>query len=514
MKRTALLCALAVCALSPLLRADDDDDAPKGPRVSITTPDPTAFHGLSSGAFVISRDDAEGELVVKLSIGGTAANGVDYAELPSSVKLPAGIHSIGLLVQPLGTGPGALGKWVTLSLPEDEAYRVKRPAKASVVIRANTYENQAPVIEITSPANDASLMARTDLTISANASDPNDSVKSVSFFANDRPLGSDDTAPYSIVWENVPPGAHALFARVEDSFGKSTLSATVQIMVTNPPAGGGVKLVAPASGESFKAPADITLTAEPLQPDAKVESISFYSGERLLGTVSASPFSFLWQAVPPGEYQLRAKMTEVGGGASTSERVRIAVRNGEPKVAITEPAAHAVIAHPADVTIKADASDPNDSIKSVLFFIDGRYFGKAETAPYSIVWSNAAPGNHWLTARAIDSYGESASSEGVAITVSNTAPVVKIIAPKDGTTLPSPASFAIEAEASDDDGIRAVSLWSGRHYLGTKTSPPYTFDLRRLGPGDYLFRAKATDKFEVSTTSEPIRVTVTRSARD
>lgn len=517
MNRTALFCALAVCAMSPLLRADDAEAEPGAeptrPRISISTPDPTAFHGVSSGAFVVSRDVAEGELLVKLGIGGTASNGVDYAELPASVKLPAGIHSVGLLVQPLGSGPGAVGKWVTLTALDDDAYRVKRPNKATVLIRANTYENQAPTVEITSPANDTSILARTDLPITATASDANDSVKSVSFFANDRPLGSVEAPPYSIVWSNVPPGSHALFARVEDTFGKSTLSATVHLTATNPPPGLGVKLVAPAAGESFKAPADITLTAEPFQ-DAKVESMTFYAGDRVLETVTAAPFSIVWKAVPPGEYSLRAKMVEVGGASSTSERVKIVVRNLDPVVSITEPAGGTVFAHPTDVPIKAEASDANDSIKSVLFFVDGRYVGKSETAPYSLVWSNAVPGTHLLTARALDSYGESTASTPVSITVSNTAPLVKLIAPKDGTTLPAPATVELEAEASDADGIRTVSLWSGRHYLGTKTTPPYIFTVRNLGPGDYLFRAKATDKFEVSTTSEPIRVTVTRSARD
>ena len=58
---------------------------------------------------------------------------------------------------------------------------------------------------ITAPADNTTIAAHTDLTITANASDDKGDPK-VSFYANDHFLGSLTAPPYSLVWSNVPAG--------------------------------------------------------------------------------------------------------------------------------------------------------------------------------------------------------------------------------------------------------------------------------------------------------------------
>src|SRR5580765_7336591 len=212
MKKVNILSTVAALAFGASILADENNAGnvntaanpadPTLPVVSVNASDPTAFRGLSTGAFLIHRTDTNGDLNVNLKIGGTAQNGVDYTTLPTSVKIPAGFFSVGLLVSPLGGAASAPDQTVVLTVDTNVDYRIGRPAHATVEIEANVYEDQAPVVSITSPADNTSIPAHSDLPITADATDPNDSITKVSFYANDKFLGSVKTAPYSITWSN------------------------------------------------------------------------------------------------------------------------------------------------------------------------------------------------------------------------------------------------------------------------------------------------------------------------
>jgi hypothetical protein len=61
-----------------------------------------------------------------------------------------------------------------------------------------------------------------------------------------------------------------------------------------------VTLSTPASGASFSAPADITLTASASDPENRLADVQFYSDTTLLGTDASAPYTFTWSAVPAG----------------------------------------------------------------------------------------------------------------------------------------------------------------------------------------------------------------------
>lgn len=504
--------ALAALPFSFNLQADDEgggvDAASALPKVGVTASDPVAFRGLSTGAFTVYRDDTNGPLSVKILLSGTASNSVDYAALPNTVIIPAGFHAIGLEVDPLGDGDSSPTETVVLTLSTNESYRLSRPHSAVVLIKGNTFENQAPIVAITSPTDESGLPAKSNLLIAADASDPNDSVEKVSFFAGDRFLGSDKEAPYSLVWSNVPAGKHSLFARAEDSFGKSTLSAAVDIVATNPPTGGGVTLTSPASGASFPAPAEVLLSAKLNDTHAELKSVSYFQGEKLVGTVSAAPFTLAWSNVPPGQYSLRAKATDTAGAVSTSAKVGITVTNGLPTVSILSPANSSTFNVPVDITIEVEAADAN-GIESVMFFGGEKFLGSDKTAPYSLTWSNAPSGKQTIAARATDIFGASKTAS-VQIVISNTAPTVKLLTPTNNASFTSPATIELTAEASDTDGIEYVSFWAGNERLGEDRTAPYSLTLNRVGRGSYIFSAHAVDKFGARATSEPVKVTVAR----
>ena len=91
---------------------------------------------------------------------------------------------------------------------------------------------QPPSVSLTSPANGAGFNGGAQVTIAADASDADGMVTKVDFFANDTLIGTATTAPYSIVWNNVPVGTHILMARAADNSGATGLSSAININVS------------------------------------------------------------------------------------------------------------------------------------------------------------------------------------------------------------------------------------------------------------------------------------------
>ncbi len=95
-----------------------------------------------------------------------------------------------------------------------------------------------------------------------------------------------------------------------------------------------------------------------------------------------------------------------------------------PTVSMTAPTAGSTLT--GTVTVSANASD-NVAVASVQFKLDGANIGAAvTTSPYSISWNSTAASNaaHTLTALATDTSGNTTTSAGVGVTVSNTVPVI------------------------------------------------------------------------------------------
>ena len=92
--------------------------------------------------------------------------------------------------------------------------------------------NALPVVALTAPAQGATYRAGDAIPISANASDSDDGITKVEFFAGGAKIGEASAAPYSVNWTGAPEGASTLTARATDGSGASATSAAVTINVT------------------------------------------------------------------------------------------------------------------------------------------------------------------------------------------------------------------------------------------------------------------------------------------
>jgi endoglucanase len=98
---------------------------------------------------------------------------------------------------------------------------------------------QVPSVAITSPATSASYPPGSNVTITANASEPTASISKVEFFETPQPngtatlIGTATASPYSVTWANVPAGDYELTAEAFDSAGNTATSAPVSVSVVS-----------------------------------------------------------------------------------------------------------------------------------------------------------------------------------------------------------------------------------------------------------------------------------------
>jgi hypothetical protein len=128
-----------------------------------------------------------------------------------------------------------------------------------------------------------------------------------------------------------------------------------------------------------------------------------------------------------GTYSGTVTVTAAGAsGAPQSLQVTLTVTRPDtaaPTVSITSPSSGATLS--GTVTVSATAAD-DVGVRGVQFKLDGANLGAEDpTAPYGATWdtTSAASGSHVLTAVARDAAGNSTTSTGVTVSVTNTAPL-------------------------------------------------------------------------------------------
>jgi len=171
--------------------------------------------------------------------------------------------------------------------------------------------------------------------------------------------------------------------------------------------------------------------------------------------------------------------------------------NIPPTVKIVSPPNGAVFYTPTNISLLAQANDLDAAITNVEFFAGAQDLGQGVPVVldppgaggvtglvYFLTWPNVPTNLYSLTAVASDNLGASATSAPVNITVlpgpppSNPPPVVRIIAPPNGSVFQQPVHIPIYAYAADPGGsVASVEFFAGANSLGlghpvTAVPPP------------------------------------------
>jgi RHS repeat-associated protein len=378
----------------------------------------------------------------------------------------------------------------------------KNATKTSTAVAVNV--NAAPTVALTAPASNAGYTAPASVTLTAEATDTDGTVASVTFHAGATVIGNDTTAPYSVDWPTVAAGTYHLTATVNDDRGAQTTSAPVTIRVNGVPA---ITMTSPAANSIFISPATIPLSATAGDSDGTISQVEFISGTTVIGTAAAAPYTVNWASVPPGVYSITARATDNDGATTTTGPMTVTV-NAAPLVDLIAPTPDSTFIAPATVALSATASDADGTVAKVEFFAGANFIASVTQAPYSTSWDNVPAGSYTITAKATDNLGAATTSPAAAITVlANTAPTVNLsAAPTDAV---APATITLTASASDADGsIARVDFFHGSMLLGSVTQPPYQFVWNDVPAGSYSVMAKATDNGGAVAQSNTVALSI------
>lgn len=288
-----------------------------------------------------------------------------------------------------------------------------------------TGDTTPPTISITSPASGANVSGT--IAVTATASD-NVAVASVQFQvdgANFGALAATTLYSTSLNTTTLANGKHTLTAVATDTSNNKGTSAAVSITVNN--ANGTlptVSITSPASGVTVSGTITVTGNAS---DSAGIANVQFQvDGSNLGAAATTAPYSASLNTttLANGKHTLTAVATDRSNNKATSAAVSITVNNtNQPvTVSITSPASGATVSGTISVTANASAGA---GVASVQFLLDGVNLGSADTlSPYSVSWDTvtASNGGHVLAAKATDNSGNSATSSGVNVTVSQAGP--------------------------------------------------------------------------------------------
>ena len=510
------------------------------PAVSVTSP---AAGSNVSGTITVSATATDNAAVagVQFRLDG-AALGAEDTVAPYTVAWD--------------TRTATNGSHVLSAAARDTAGNVSTSVNVTVSVLNDA---TPPAIAITSPANGATVNAT--VVIAANASD-DVAVTGVQFLVDGVALGAEDTtAPYDVSWDTTTAGSgsHTLTAIARDGAGHTTTSAAVTVtvgnavtvtrvqdnsgLVTYTPAGAWIEGYTDARGWSggtaalgFGAGQRATLNftgtgaswigfrgpqtgiANAYLDGALVATIDAYSPTEI---VQATLYTV--SGLANGPHTLAIEVTRTKNDAANDYYVivdafDVTSQGGgtpdttAPTVSVTSPAGGATVS--GSVTISASASD-NVGVVGVKFFVDGTEVGAEDTtAPYSASWntSTVGEGTHTVTAHARDAAGNSTTSAGVSVTVSNTdttPPAVSVTSPSGGATVFG--TVTVTANASDNMTVAGVQFFLDGAALGAEdTAAPYsaTWNTTTALNGSHVLTARARDGAGNTTLSSAVTVTV------
>lgn len=191
------------------------------------------------------------------------------------------------------------------------------------------FVNQSPTITISSPTKSTSFVSPATVTIEAVASDPDGSIIKIEFYNGTIKLGERITTPYSFTWKNVTEGTYSITAIATDNLNSRTVSTAVSVnvlkstTVTNQlPI---INILTPESNSLFEVSEIINLTSDAYDNDGDIIKVEYFRGSEKIGESLTSPYSFSFECVDTGKFELTAIATDNRNASARSYSVCISV---------------------------------------------------------------------------------------------------------------------------------------------------------------------------------------------
>lgn len=387
-------------------------------------------------------------------------------------------------------------------------------------------DNQAPSVSIISPSQNAIFSGGQDVTVKANASDPEGKIAKVEFFYGDEMIGLVTTAPYQVVWKNAPLGTHNLKTKVFDDKGLTAESSRITVSVVASSVENQaprVSIISPVQNASFVLGQDVIVNANASDPEDKIEKVEFFYGDEMIGIVTNAPFQLLWQNAPLGTHILKTKVFDDKGLTAESSRITITVKsavigNQAPSISIVAPWHNQSFVQGQSVTIKTNPSDPENKIAKVEFFANEMLIGIKNSAPYEITVNNAPLGAYIIKTKVFDQEGLTAESTRISVIVANnwgartSGSTMTLVSPIENQQFEVTDTIPIEVGTGMlESTYDSLVVYVGDVKQGTSETLLYDLDATPLNVGENIIKVKAF-QYGVEIASDSVQVELLNSA--
>lgn len=309
----------------------------------------------------------------------------------------------------------------TCELKVTAASDMPRVGRVEVTSELDIEIVRRPTVTLTSPAENASYVPGSAVTLAAQASASQGTIAQVEFEVRTSREGQlvfsqvDSLPPYTVNMPDAVVGSYTATARATDSLGLTSTDSR-SFSVATPNVSPSVSITAPAA-TSFVAPASINFEAAASDPDGSIAAVNFElrnsATNALLqsGSDSSPPYNFVVSALPQGSYALLARATDNLGATSVATKNFGVVANSPPSASLLSPTENFIHVLPGTIELRATATDSDGTIAQVEFRAGANgsiLIGQAAAAganTYVFSWAGMAAGDYQIIARARDDRG-------------------------------------------------------------------------------------------------------------
>ena len=363
-------------------------------------------------------------------------------------------------------------------------------------------DNQDPVAAITNPLDGDAYAAGASISFQGAGTDVEDgNLSGTSLVWTSSLNGALGTgSPLSV--STLSSGDHTITLTVTDSFG-SVHSDSIDITV-NPNTPPSATIDAPADNSSTASGNYINFEGTGTDSeDGPLASSALNWSSSIDGDLgSGSPLSINTLSVGTHTITLTSRDSK---GTTGSTTITLTITNTPPTAAISSPATDTAFTTKDFITFIGTGTDMEDGnlADSTLSWSSSRDGQLGTGSPLTL--DTLTPGSHTITLTVIDK-DDSTGTDTIAITVTNTSPVVTINSPADNTSFNEGATIVFTATATDtEDGILANNtlVWSSNvdGQIGTGSA----LSIGTLSKGTHVITLTATDS-DSATGSDSVTI--------
>ena len=257
----------------------------------------------------------------------------------------------------------------------------------------------------------------------------------------------------------------------------------------------------------------------------EVNIVQLYINDSLVLDSAKYPYQYKWNTNDYDEdeyHNLLARAEDYAGNDNQTSPIRVLVDNNDnikPTGSILYPFSGQILN--GIISIMADASD-NDSLESVVFYINGDSVGISTSAPYSYEWNTTLEFDDYayvLSMKVNDASGNYITLGPISVTVDNNENIQYDTTPPTGTIVYPPmaaiisGTITIQVDAFDNEKVEKVELIIDGTNPQLDYSSPYEFIWNTTAndveeDANHFIAATVTDTSGNTTNLMPVTVFV------